>query len=327
MVLSWRSVHLVALREASRVHHELGTDLTRQIDPFEALAALEVVVIRRPLSGAAGLYLPVDLPDRTTPGVLVNVLHPVSKQRYTAAHELAHHRRDRTAIIDVETEWLARDGTPQNDRERIAEAFAAWFLMPQRLVVAMLARLDIDASTIDPRSAYRLALALGTSYQATVHHLGDLQLIRSAHRRALLALTPGTIKESLGARATGRDLRRDVWQLDPDDPQPVSVVAGDVLVVDLDETPSSGYRWDAQVPDGMTVLGDEWHAPANDGIGGQGIRRFWFSADAPGHAVVALEQSRPWRADVVERHEFAVDTSARPAPGLVDPGQLVLAGA
>lgn len=89
-------------------------------------------------------------------------------------------------------------------------------------------RMDVRPNQLTPGGAYRLALELGTSYQATVNHLGDLRLIASS-----------SVKDALGARTAAPDLRRDVWQIDPArDPAPVRAAAGDLLVVDLEETPS-----------------------------------------------------------------------------------------
>lgn len=127
---SWRAIHLAAAREAGRAHRDLNINTEMPIDPFAALTASGVVTLRRPMDRAAGLYLPPAGAERPAAGVLINVLHPLAKQRYTAAHELAHHRRDNQEIIDRDTEWLGRDGQDQSDRERFAEAFAAWFLMP-----------------------------------------------------------------------------------------------------------------------------------------------------------------------------------------------------
>lgn len=105
----WPQVHLVAARAASRAHRTLHIDTTRQIDPFAALAAAGVVVLRRRLDHLAGLYLPADPHDPDAiPSVLINVAHPLSKQRFTAAHELGHHVRDKNVSLNQDTEWFAR---------------------------------------------------------------------------------------------------------------------------------------------------------------------------------------------------------------------------
>src|SRR6266567_3398359 len=138
MALSWRQIHLTALAEATRTHRDLEIDTERRIDPFAALELSGVLVMRRALDHLAGMYIPADLTDEGIPGVLVNVMHPASKQRYTAAHELSHHRRDRQLVLDRDTEWMGRGENRGSDTERFAEAFAAWFLMPSRLVTRLI---------------------------------------------------------------------------------------------------------------------------------------------------------------------------------------------
>lgn len=143
MTRFWSQIHLIAAREAQCAFVDLAVDTLRRVDPFGAMVAAGVLVLHRPLDGLAGMYLPGDPASDTRPGVLINVVHPISKRRYTAAHELAHHRRDRQVVLDAETEWIARGARPTSDRERIAVAFAAWFLMPRRLVTATMQRLGI----------------------------------------------------------------------------------------------------------------------------------------------------------------------------------------
>ena len=107
MALSWNRVHLIAAREALEAHRDLHTDLSERIDPFAALATAGVVVFRRPLGRLAGAYIAANATDGSAPGVLIHAGHPLSRQRYTAAHELCHHRRDHATIFDEDTEWLA----------------------------------------------------------------------------------------------------------------------------------------------------------------------------------------------------------------------------
>src|SRR6266508_3092921 len=147
MPLSWPQVHRIAATEAMRAHRELHIDPTRRVDPLAALDAAGLLVIRRRLYGVAGLYLPGHAAGGPA-GVLINVVHPPTKQRFTAAHELWHHRRDREAVLDADTEWIARGENRHSDRERLAEAFAAWFLMPRRLVRAVLDEIGISPSAL-----------------------------------------------------------------------------------------------------------------------------------------------------------------------------------
>jgi Zn-dependent peptidase ImmA (M78 family)/predicted secreted protein len=321
--LSWQSIHLAAYREATRLHHELGIDVARVVDPFAALAALGVVVMRQPLEAAAGMYLPPNLAAGSPPGVLINARHPLTKQRFTAAHELGHHRRDAAAVFDSDTELLPRRDDRHAEIENLAETFAAWFLMPKPLVDATLAGLATTPGLLTPGLAYRFALAVRVSYRAAVHHLGDLGLISGNHRRALLQITPRSVKEQLGARSFLETLRPDVWQVDIDrDRGLLAPMAGDVLAIEVAEAPSTGYLWSIKAPPGVSQLGDEWQGDT-DGFGGEGLHRFWLRIDQAGLGIVELEERRPWEAEVTARRQLALAAEARPEPGISDPGLLL----
>lgn len=329
MPLPWDRVHLIAAREAARAFLQLGVDTTRRVDPFAALEAEGVLALRRPLDRVAGMYLPG---DGGRPGALINVLHPPSKQRFTAAHELAHHRRDRLAVLDQETEWIARGVGPESDRERIAEAFAAWFLMPRRLVEATLSRLGLQTNRLDAEGAYALSLELGTSYAATVRHLADMRLLSSQQRDRLLRTAPQAIKRALGALDAVADAWRDVWLVRPAQPdRELGVREGDALWVELPEAPSSGYRWQpAAVPEGLSLVRDEYRAPSEaPALGGRGTHRFLFRVDAAGERQMRLEMRRPWQREAVPAEEHRVRIAAEPKPtaGVVSPRLLIGAGA
>jgi Zn-dependent peptidase ImmA (M78 family)/predicted secreted protein len=328
---SWPDIHRAAYVEAMRAHRELDVDPTRPVDPFGALARSGVVVLRRRLDGLAGAYIPADTAEGTAAGVLVNVAHPPSRQRFTAAHELAHHRRDADVILDADTEWLARgETTGLPERERFAEAFAAWFLMPRGLVDRTLARLALAPERLDEQGAYALALELGTSYAATVRHLSDMGLVGRPQQDRLLRTTPQAIKQALGALDAAADAWRDVRLVTPDRrPREVGALEGDALVLDVPEVPSSGYLWrPVGLPGIVAFVRDEYRDPGPEVLGGEGRHRFVFRVQGPGHETIRLELGRPWQQDAtVETRSVELLAEPRPGAGLVHPSMLVGAAA
>ncbi len=328
MMRPWSQIHRIAVVEARRAHRDLGIDVSRRVDPFAALEAAGVVVMRQRLEHLAGLYLPGDPAEGSAPGVLINSAHPLSRQRFTAAHELCHHLRDRQAVFDEETEWAARDDGPTTERERLAEAFAAWFLMPRQLVEQTLATLGLPPGELDGAEAYALALALGTSYAATVRHLADMSLIGANHRERLLRITPQAIKRALGALDIVADAWRNVWLIqDPPPALAVNALEGDAVVVEVPETPSSGYIWAPIQPDaGLALVREEYRAPDGQPLGGRGRHRFLFRADVAGLRRVRLEMRRPWqRGDAADTFHVEIAVAPLPGVGLIRPGQLVAA--
>lgn len=325
MSQSWSDIHRIAAAESMRAHLELGIDTTQPIDPFEALQRSGVLVMRQQLDRLSGAYLPADVAAVDWPGVLINVGHPPSRQRYTAAHELWHHRRDHGIAIDAETEWLARGEDGYSDRERLAEAFASWFLMPKRLVETTVAMLGATARSLDEKSVYALSLELGTSYEATVHRLYGLRMISPRLRERLLGTKPQSIKQSLGHADVAADPWRDVRLIGPlERERAVGAVEGDVVILELPEIPSSGYLWHTKgLPDNINLVRDEYLPNSKSELGGSGVHRFVFSVVQSGAYPIRFELSRPWQSGMsVEVRDIEVVAQSIPALG-VDPDDLV----
>ncbi len=327
MVLTWRKLHLAAMAEARRAHRELEIDVTQHIDPFAALESAGVLVFRRQLDSLAGVYIPGEYSDIGQPGVLINASHPLSRQRYTAAHELSHHRRDRQLVLDLDTEWLPRGDRPISETERFAEAFAAWFLMPRQLVQGMLETLNLKSAQLDDQGAYVLSLALGTSYAATVNHLADMSLITRAHRDRLIAIKPQSVKRATGGIDGAADAWKDVWLVRPPRRAAVDPQEGDAVIVEVTEIPSSGFLWQPiEVPAGVTLVRDEYVPIQADLLGGQGSHRFIFRVEVAGRLPLRFVLGRPWLGNhVSDTFELEIVAQPQPTSGLVHPERLIAA--
>jgi predicted secreted protein len=91
---------------------------------------------------------------------------------------------------------------------------------------------------------------------------------------------------------------------------------GDTIVVALDESPTSGYRWavDAVEPTVLTAVGDEY-TPSSSGLGGGGVHRFRFDVAGTGASRIRLALRRSWDPDsVVDTFETTIEATARPTP-------------
>ena len=104
------------------------------------------------------------------PGIIVNSQHPLTLQRYTAAHEYGHHALGHDASADDESGFT---GDRQNLQEVAAQAFAGEFLMPLQLVNYTLRTMGLPGQylPLTARQMYQLALELGVSYGAAVTQL------------------------------------------------------------------------------------------------------------------------------------------------------------
>lgn len=216
---------------AAEAHEELGVDPRRQIDVFAAVRDAGLELLFRPLRGVSGLYVPTG--RGIAAGVLVSSHHPLSRQRFTAAHELGHFWLDHEASIDPLTEIGLRATGALEPMEMVAEAFAAWFLMPPELADTALEELGFDRPC-SATQVYAMALRLGTSYQATVAQLPSLKLTTTGEARSWAGIPLKEIKEELSAGVPMDSYRGDVHILGMKDARTaIGVGPGDRLVLNL----------------------------------------------------------------------------------------------
>jgi IrrE N-terminal-like domain len=212
--MSWHVAHRVAQIAAVQAQHDLHVDPDRcPVLVAPAIHAAGIELVWQPLDRLFGMYLHVG----DSRGILVNAGLPRAARRHTAAHELAHHwlrhppHPGTPCAVDSGTSRLPQRAvwTPE---ERVAEAFADWFLMPRKAVLAAIAHLRLTALA-GPADAYQVSLMLGTTYRATVRHLYSLRMIPWTVQRAWSAVTPAVLKRQLltGALPSTRDV--DVWSI------------------------------------------------------------------------------------------------------------------
>ena len=93
------------------------------IDPFKLMRKYGIVYQFKEFKDLEGIYLvPEDETDIAIVGI--NYGRPITRQRFTAAHELCHHLKDRkneTSLINS-----------KEAIEKYAECFAAELLMPRK---------------------------------------------------------------------------------------------------------------------------------------------------------------------------------------------------
>lgn len=237
---TWQQANKVANVAAARAHGALDVDLSApRVDVEAAIGRADLDLFWRPMPRLFGLYF--NEPDATV-GILVNSGLPRGARRHTAAHEFGHHLLRHSTTVDdgstidigIAVDPLPESGAPRRwtDQEMGAEAFAAWFLMPRRVVAVALRLLGRDR----PESAldvYRLSVILGTSYATTLRHLPNLKLASPRDTNAWLKVPPGRLKARLDRGVEPpADRRRDVLVVGaPLSGVPVQAETGDRLVL------------------------------------------------------------------------------------------------
>ncbi len=260
-VLTWSDAHRIAHMSAAQAHGRLSVDLTGvNVDVFEAIRASQTFLMFRPMPRLFGAYL---AEDGSAPGIIINSGLPRGARRHTAAHELGHAQLKHTTSVDDggtidtvfgdDTEAIppASHRRRWTDQEKVAEAFASWFLMPRRVVRNALKVLG-KAKPTSAADVYQLSLLLGTSYRTTLRHLSNLKLATSTSVNEWAAVAPSKLKANLDTSApTPTSRRPDVFQIiDGYDSLFLSVEPGDRLIIPsylyaLDRCRPSSNRWAA----------------------------------------------------------------------------------
>jgi hypothetical protein len=240
---SWADAHARAAVMAAEVSADLNIPTDQPVDVFAAIERLRLVLAFAPLGKASGYYLP-GTPGHPA-GILINEVHPRTRQRYTAGHELGHHLYEHSGETESDPEGALMRGDVElwSESEKEAEAFGAWFLMPRRLIRRGLESLGI-ATVANPYHVYALSLWLGTSYTATARQLAATRVVDRSRSEKWSLIPPRSLKVSLAGKFIPDDLRNDVWLLDGrHNGDPIEARPGDRVVLMLEETPSTGYSW------------------------------------------------------------------------------------
>lgn len=132
------------------------------INPFQMLSDLNVPFILRPFKNYEGIYIPAT-DEEDFPVVGINLKRPLTRQRFTAAHELCHH------IKDANNGYMCTLKS-QNNIERYAEDFAAELLMPCKILREQ-AALYAQDGYIDFDGILKVAEYFGVSFKACLNKI------------------------------------------------------------------------------------------------------------------------------------------------------------
>lgn len=225
----------VAFQAAADTHDFLGTDQSERVDIYGAIDRLGLFLTFQPLANLLGVTLPEHA------GVMITTERQPPVQRYTAAHELGHFvMHDRGLVLDGEDEIIGRSTL---ERERQAQLFASYFLMPPDLADNTASRYGIRRGKARPGDVYQAARDMGVSYEAAIWHYLHLGRLESTDAQRLLK-AQRTAKRDAVFGLKPLSGRPDVWPIEGTTEEvKLEVTVGDEIVVRLPENRSTGYRW------------------------------------------------------------------------------------
>jgi Zn-dependent peptidase ImmA (M78 family) len=314
-MLDWRARQL-ALNEGSaaalREWTRLGLAPDSRVEVFSIIARANIWLVYQPLRNLYGVF------ERsgTTCGILLHSGHPVSVQRFTAAHEYGHFVLGHDGSLDSEHQLYDATDDPQ---ESAAQAFAANFLMPLPFVNRCLERLGLSsAEWLSAEDVYQLSLEMGTSYRAAVSQLQALNKMPRDHAESLRRIQPKQIKLALARVHEMQNPRADVWRVDDRSlGRSLQPLADDEVHFVVKEPSTAGYRWAAALADGVRTPELVTDETLRDGTpelyGGDCLRHIAWRVTQPGRLALYFRLVRPWELDGQDARHFdvAFDVAAR----------------
>ncbi|MEW5992746.1 MAG: ImmA/IrrE family metallo-endopeptidase [Chloroflexota bacterium] len=224
--------------EAAGLLEDLGVDQTEPIDVFWLIEQLDIWLTFVPLGTTLGACLPVG-----RGGIMITTRRQPAVQRFTAAHEIGHWILDHGRPWVDDEEAILRPSAPE--RERIAQLFASYVVMPPPLVDATAAHHGIGTGPLpEPPQAYLVARDMGVSYEAAVRQMAELGVISTQDRDRLLHVSPLAAKRALAHGARPVVGNADVWPIDERwNGARLDVTTADEIVIALPENRTTGFRW------------------------------------------------------------------------------------
>ena len=132
------------------------------IDPFKMMREYGIVYQLMESENLEGIYL-VPEDENDIPVVGINYKRKITRQRFTAAHELCHHLKDRRSEICLK-------GGDGSRVERYAEQFAAELLMPREIFLSVANEYAEDGK-VSLDDALQIAERFGVSFRSCVLRL------------------------------------------------------------------------------------------------------------------------------------------------------------
>ena len=95
--------------------------------------------------------------------------------------------------------------------------------------------------------------------------------------------------------------------------QTIAAAVGSQLVLQLDESPTTGYTWaPVEASDALPLTGDSFTAAGPGSVGGGGQRRLHFDVLQPGEHRLELALMRPWEGAAAAVERFSLTVQAQP---------------
>lgn len=134
------------------------------IDPFDILNYFGVPYQFRDFADLEGIYISPEN-EEDIPIIGININRPITRQRFTAAHELCHHLKDRNSDF-----FCPIDGRNKTDVEKYADKFASELLIPKEELEVQVKKLEKNMY-IDFINILYISDYFGVSFESCVFNI------------------------------------------------------------------------------------------------------------------------------------------------------------
>lgn len=179
------------MQKALSVRAEAGMDFKSPICVYSLCDSMGITVRFNDIN-MEGMY------DREPkPRIHVSVQRPMVRRTFTCAHELGHHVFEHGSTIDELKEDNV-EGIEKPPNEILADAFAAFLVMPTLGLKEAFAKRGIQPNTASAIDMFSIACNFGVGQSTLVNHLAyGINLISKGKRDALGKITPKAIRTSI----------------------------------------------------------------------------------------------------------------------------------
>ncbi len=179
-----------AMDAATAARSRAGVSQFGPVDPVDLATKLNVKVVYMGAS-MEGFYF-----KGPPPRILLSSLRPVPRRTFTCAHELGHHWFGHGSTMDELKEDERSDS--QKPEEVLANAFAAFLLMPSVSVRGAFARRGCTVATASSEIFFAISCEFGVGYATLINHVRyTLRDLSSSQASQLLKDTPQKIRRRM----------------------------------------------------------------------------------------------------------------------------------
>lgn len=197
MTIDRRALAQEAMAASIDVRQKTKLGQVNPVCPYEISAERGVKVQFLDIASMEGTY------ERgRPPRIRLSALRPLGRKAFTCAHELGHHIFGHGSTVDELRQDEARSA-PNSPDEILADAFAAFLLMPTLGLRNAFIRRGWVVASATPFQMFTVACEFGVGYSTLLTHLAyGIRELSSAREKTLQRSSPQSMRAAVLGRIT-----------------------------------------------------------------------------------------------------------------------------